>query len=70
MVLLPQGTRNRPFPAGFLAETHIPPYPCDYATPLNINQAEQGVAPQSATRSESDSEGDDNPQPESEARSR
>jgi hypothetical protein len=31
--------------------------------------AEQGVAPQSATRSESDSEGGDNPQPESEARS-
>jgi hypothetical protein len=34
------------------------------------NEAEQGVAPQSATRSESDSEGSDNPQPESEARSR
>lgn len=32
--------------------------------------AEQGVAPQSATRSESDSEGDDKPQPESEPRSR
>lgn len=46
MVLLPQGIRDRPFPAGFLAETHVPPYPCDYATPLNINQAEQGVAGQ------------------------
>jgi len=33
-------------------------------------KAEQGVAPQSATRSESDSEGGDKPQPESEARSR
>ena len=33
-------------------------------------EAEQGVAPQSATRSESDSEGGDKPQPESEARSR
>ena len=32
--------------------------------------AEQGVAPQSATRSEPDSEGGDKPQPESEARSR
>jgi hypothetical protein len=32
--------------------------------------AEQGVAPQSATRSESDSEGGDNPQPESNSRSR
>lgn len=33
-------------------------------------QCEQGVAPQSATRSESDSEGGHNPKPESEARSR
>jgi hypothetical protein len=32
--------------------------------------AEQGVAPQSATRSDSDSVGDHNPQPDSEARSR
>jgi hypothetical protein len=31
---------------------------------------QQGVAPQSATRSESDSKGGDKPQPESEARSR
>jgi len=35
-----------------------------------INPAQQGVAPQSATRSESKSEGDDEPQPESEERSR
>jgi hypothetical protein len=34
------------------------------------NKAEQGVAPQSATRSESNSEGGNKPQPESEARSR
>ena len=34
------------------------------------NQAEQGVAPQSATRSESDKEGGDKPQPESETRPR
>ena len=34
------------------------------------DQGQQGVAPQSATRSESDSEGGDKPQPESEARSR
>ena len=33
-------------------------------------EPEQGVAPQSATRSEADSEGGDKPQPESEARSR
>ncbi len=33
-------------------------------------EGEQGVAPQSATRSESDSEGGDKPQPESEARPR
>jgi hypothetical protein len=33
-------------------------------------QGEQGVAPQSATRSESDSEGGDKPQPESKARPR
>ena len=33
-------------------------------------KAEQCVAPQSATRSESDSEGDEKPQPESEGRSR
>lgn len=33
-------------------------------------KAQQGVAPQSATRSESDSVGGHNPQPESEARSR
>jgi hypothetical protein len=33
-------------------------------------KAEQGGPPQSATRSESDSEGDDNPQPESESRPR
>jgi len=35
-----------------------------------LNQAEQGVAPQSATRPESDSEGGDKPQPESTPRSR
>ncbi|MFC7338202.1 hypothetical protein ACFQY0_13490 [Haloferula chungangensis] len=34
------------------------------------SKAEQGVAPQSATRSESDSEGGDKPQPESEPRPR
>ena len=34
------------------------------------NRAEQGVAPQSATRSESDSEGGDKPQPESQPRPR
>ena len=34
------------------------------------NKAQQGVAPQSATRSESDSEGGDKPQPESEPRPR
>ena len=39
-------------------------------TKLKTRKAEQGVAPQSATRSESDSEGDHNTQPESEARSR
>ena len=33
-------------------------------------KAQQGVAPQSATRSESDSDGNHKPQPESEARSR
>jgi tetratricopeptide (TPR) repeat protein len=48
----------------------------DHAPPLRKQIAElktnseQGVAPQSATRSESDSEGGDKPQPESEARSR
>lgn len=36
----------------------------------HLSKAEQGVAPQSATRSESDSEGRDKPQPESETRSR
>jgi len=35
-----------------------------------ISQGEQGVAPQSATRSESGSEGKDNPQPESKPRPR
>jgi len=35
-----------------------------------VTKAEQGVAPQSATRSESDSEGGDKSQPESEGRSR
>lgn len=34
------------------------------------SQSEQGVAPQSATRSESDSEGGDKPQPESKPRPR
>ena len=37
---------------------------------LEQQKAEQGVAPQSATRSESDPEGSDKPQPESEERSR
>ena len=37
---------------------------------LQMKKAEQGIAPQSATRSDSDPEGDDNPQPESEGRSR
>lgn len=37
---------------------------------VESTKPEQGVAPQSATRSESDSEGGDKPQPESEARSR
>lgn len=36
----------------------------------NTNNGEQGVAPQSATRSESDSEGNDKPQPESKPRPR
>jgi len=35
-----------------------------------VSNSEQGVAPQSATRSESNSEGGDKPQPESEERSR
>jgi len=39
-------------------------------TILQLNKAEQGVAPQSATRFESDSEGSNKPQPESETRSR
>jgi hypothetical protein len=39
-------------------------------TILPLNKAEQGVAPQSATRSESDSDGSAKPQPESEERSR
>ena len=39
-------------------------------TKLKTQKAEQGVAPQSATRSKSDSEGGDKPQLESEARSR
>jgi len=34
------------------------------------DKAEQGVAPQSATRSESNSEGGDKPKPESDERSR
>ncbi|WP_200274367.1 hypothetical protein [Luteolibacter pohnpeiensis] len=42
----------------------------DAATKHRKKTGEQGVAPQSATRSESDSEGDHKPQPESEARSR
>ena len=37
---------------------------------VDQTKGEQGVAPQSATRSESKSEGGDKPQPESEARSR
>jgi hypothetical protein len=37
---------------------------------VRIKQAEQGVAPQSSTRSESHSGGGDNPQPESNSRSR
>lgn len=37
---------------------------------LKKRKAEQGVAPQSATRSESDSDGDYNPQPESKPRPR
>ena len=37
---------------------------------LAINQAQQGVAPQSATRFESNSEGGDKPQPESDPRPR
>ena len=37
---------------------------------LILHNREQGVAPQSATRSESDSEGDEKPQPESELRPR
>ncbi|MEP4173023.1 MAG: hypothetical protein ABJO26_15145 [Luteolibacter sp.] len=42
-----------------------------YLRTLEANQeAEQGVAPQSATRSESDSEVGDKPQPDSEERSR
>ena len=38
--------------------------------PNEKQKAQQGVAPQSATRSESEQEGGDKPQPESEARSR
>jgi uncharacterized membrane protein (DUF485 family) len=41
----------------------------NYSDPKN-QQAEQGVAPKFATRSEMDLEGSDKPQPESEARSR
>ena len=37
---------------------------------VELTKAEQGVAPQSATRPESDSEGGDKPQPESKPRSR
>ena len=39
-------------------------------TTLRKSKSEQGVAPQSATRSESDSEGNDNPHPESKSRPR
>ena len=39
-------------------------------TPNQKPKAEQGVAPQSATRPESESEGGDNPQPESKPRPR
>jgi len=44
----------------------------DHSTVITLKkpQAEQGVAPQSATRSESDSEGGDKPKPESEPRPR
>ena len=38
--------------------------------PVQNHKGEQGVAPQSATRSESDLEGEDKPQPESEPRPR
>jgi hypothetical protein len=53
----------------------IPDVPPDAPNPRvdthqNPTKAQQGVAPQSATRSESDSEGGDKPQPESETRSR
>jgi hypothetical protein len=41
-----------------------------YLASKEEKEAEQGVAPQSATRSESGSEGNDKPEPESEARSR
>ena len=41
----------------------------NFAMTKNL-KSEQGVAPQSATRPESDSEGSDNPQPDSEERSR
>jgi hypothetical protein len=41
-----------------------------FSTPVKITEAEQDGTEQPATRSESDSEGDDNPQPEAEGRSR
>ena len=49
-------------------ELLIDPFSEDPAS--ETTKAEQGVAPQSAARSESDSKGGDNPQPESETRSR
>ncbi len=49
-------------------ELLIDPFAEDPAS--ETTNAEQGVAPQSATRSESDSKGDDNPQSESESRPR
>ena len=42
----------------------------EFESVLRKQKAQQGVAPQSATRSESDSEGGDKPQPESESRPR
>ena len=47
----------------------FPSRPVELAGPQE-NQGEQGVAPQSATRSESGSEGSANPQPESKPRPR
>jgi hypothetical protein len=41
-----------------------------YLRSINLNWVEQASAGQPATRSQSDSEGGDNPQPESEGRSR